>query len=77
MSHSCFLQQLDNFMFFLVLKKILNPSFHLLEVEVTKMKNRRSRCPQMAHSITVQTSKHIITALNTCNIGGTTKAKKK
>lgn len=57
-------------------QKILNHSFHLLDIEVSKMKNRQSCCPQMAHRITVQTSKHIITPLDTCNIGGAAKAKK-
>nr|KAF6338251.1 hypothetical protein mPipKuh1_007973 [Pipistrellus kuhlii] len=58
-------------------QKILNHSFHLLDIEVSKMKNRQSRCPQMAHSVTVQTSKRIITPLDTCNIGGAAKAKKR
>lgn len=58
-------------------RKILNHSFHLVDIEVTEMKNRHSRCPQMAHSIAVQASKHIITPLGTCNVGRAHKAKKK
>lgn len=71
-----FLATIRQFYVLFSTQKILNHSFHLLDIEVSKMKNRQSRCPQMAHSVTVQTSKRIITPLDTCNIGGAAKAKK-